>query len=245
MPFTFVHPIAIIPIYKLSKKKLDIVALAIGSVSPDFEYFIRFRLKSDYSHDLILGILFNLPIAIIIYLISKSKITEIILKHTTQKCHTLYSNIEYKNKWVVFLSIILGMYTHILWDTLTHFNPFTANNFTLLSKQINFGDSQVNVYRILQHLSNLLGATVGSYLFYKKIMGIETQNNSDTCARKKILYWTIVVVIISTILLLNYLLNQYFNSIGNIVVIVISSLLISLTFTSVIFLIPFLLKNKL
>ena len=48
MPFTFSHPAIILPLKKLPKKYISMTGLIVGSIAPDFEYFLR--MKSKYSH---------------------------------------------------------------------------------------------------------------------------------------------------------------------------------------------------
>ncbi|GAB5466418.1 MAG: hypothetical protein Kapaf2KO_18540 [Candidatus Kapaibacteriales bacterium] len=69
MPFTFSHPAAIIPLKKVFKDKLSLASLVIGSIVPDFEYFIRLRLYSEHSHTLEGLFYFDLPLGIVIVLL--------------------------------------------------------------------------------------------------------------------------------------------------------------------------------
>ena len=54
MPFTFSHPAVILPATYLDKKYYCLSALIIGSMTPDFEYFIRMRdfsARENFTHD--------------------------------------------------------------------------------------------------------------------------------------------------------------------------------------------------
>lgn len=44
MPFTFAHPAIVLSFGIKKTKYLDLTALVIGSMAPDFEYFIYFNL---------------------------------------------------------------------------------------------------------------------------------------------------------------------------------------------------------
>jgi hypothetical protein len=50
MPFTFSHPAIILPLKYFKKKWFSLTGLVIGSMTPDFEYFVRMRIQSNYSH---------------------------------------------------------------------------------------------------------------------------------------------------------------------------------------------------
>jgi hypothetical protein len=64
MPFTFSHPAILIPLRVLPKNLFSITGLVIGSLIPDFEYFLRLKLKSDHSHTLSGIFWFDLPVSL-------------------------------------------------------------------------------------------------------------------------------------------------------------------------------------
>jgi len=43
MPYTLAHPIATAPLWYLSRRRLDLAALAIGSMMPDISDFIALQ----------------------------------------------------------------------------------------------------------------------------------------------------------------------------------------------------------
>jgi hypothetical protein len=50
MPFTFSHPAIILPLAYLPKKWYSMTGLVIGSLVPDFEYFLRMSMAGYHSH---------------------------------------------------------------------------------------------------------------------------------------------------------------------------------------------------
>ncbi len=50
MPFTFSHPAIILPLKYLPQNWFSLTGLIIGSLTRDFEYFIRMKVRSNYSH---------------------------------------------------------------------------------------------------------------------------------------------------------------------------------------------------
>ena len=50
MPFTLAHPIATIPLWHATRRRLDLPALAIGSAVPDISYFIALRPFPNIGH---------------------------------------------------------------------------------------------------------------------------------------------------------------------------------------------------
>jgi hypothetical protein len=66
MPFTFSHPAIVLPFAFLPRKWFSLTGLVIGSLIPDFEYFLRMRIKSNYSHTIDGLFWFDLPLGIIL-----------------------------------------------------------------------------------------------------------------------------------------------------------------------------------
>ena len=66
MPFTFSHPAIILPLNYLPKKWISLTGLVIGSLTPDFEYFIRMKIESNYSHTFWGIFWFDLPLGILL-----------------------------------------------------------------------------------------------------------------------------------------------------------------------------------
>src|ERR1043166_4543968 len=63
MPMTFAHPVAVLP---LAKRGLVFSALVIGSMSPDFEYFLRLHTRENFGHTLPGLFLFSVPAGFVV-----------------------------------------------------------------------------------------------------------------------------------------------------------------------------------
>ena len=96
MPFTFAHPAIVLP---LKNKYLSLTGLIIGALIPDFEYFIRMKIVSNYSHTILGVFLFNLPLGIIFCFIFHNIIR-----------NDLLVNLPY------FLRTRLSIYTEFNWN---------------------------------------------------------------------------------------------------------------------------------
>jgi hypothetical protein len=62
MPFTFAHPVVVLPLGKIWGKLFSLTGLVLGSMAPDFIYFIHFRPDSGYGHCIQGFFLLNLPL---------------------------------------------------------------------------------------------------------------------------------------------------------------------------------------
>ncbi len=120
MPFTFSHPAIILPLKKLPRKYISMTGLIVGSIAPDFEYFLR--MKSKYSHT-ISGILwYDLPMGILLAFIFHNLIKEALINNMPLFFQSRFLNLRdfnwnsyFKKNWyVVVVSIIIGICSHIL-----------------------------------------------------------------------------------------------------------------------------------
>src|SRR6188768_3414024 len=66
MPFTFSHPAIILPLTCLPRKWFSLTGLVIGSLTPDFEYFLRMKIQGHYSHTISGIFCFDLPLGILL-----------------------------------------------------------------------------------------------------------------------------------------------------------------------------------
>ncbi len=80
MPLTFAHPAAVLPFSRKSKY-IHFSALVLGSMAPDFEYFLRGRPIGEIGHTFVGFFLFNLPLVLFIYLIYQRFIQQPIMSH--------------------------------------------------------------------------------------------------------------------------------------------------------------------
>lgn len=161
MPFTFTHPAAILPIYKWARRKDLLLPLAIGAMMPDFGYyFTPFDFFNENAHTFVKSFTFCLPVgllclAVVIFLKSgllallpNNKMRSFFYDHLPQ-------NLTVKFVGLAAVAIIVGSWTHILWDSFTHKNGFLVGMIPFLSTEV---FPHVQLFRILQHLSTLVGA---------------------------------------------------------------------------------------
>lgn len=69
MPFTFAHPAIVLPLKKKINKYFGLTALVLGSMSPDFEYFLNLKITSEVGHTLKGFLTYNLPLVFLFALV--------------------------------------------------------------------------------------------------------------------------------------------------------------------------------
>lgn len=162
MPFTISHAAAVLPLHTLGKSRLPLAALMIGSMSPDFAYFLPDSLAQISSHSFEGILLFCWPVSIALWLlfVHLLELPTIELLPAEWRARVSRSDSTVSLKALAFASItvILGALTHVAWDAFTHGNTpltrafpgFRVELFTLYGHRF-------RVYLILQYLSSVVG----------------------------------------------------------------------------------------
>lgn len=138
MPFTFSHPAIVLPLKYLPKKWFSMTGLVIGSLTPDFEYFIRMKIESNYSHTFWGIFYFDLPLGILLTFVFHNLVKEELFKNLPKKLNQRFIKTEkfnwnkyfIKNWKIVILSIIIGTISHLFWDSFTHESGFFVKHFS-------------------------------------------------------------------------------------------------------------------
>jgi len=194
VPFTFSHPAIILPLKKLSPGAFSLTGLIIGSITPDFEYFIRMKVKSIYSHSLVGVFWFDIPLAILLTFVYhnnvRNKLTANLpafLNNRLNGFATFDWNDFFKKNWlVVVLSIVIGAASHLLWDSFTHPAGFFVQRLGVLQKGINIFQKHVPLYSILQQLSTLIGGAIVIWAI------LRLKSKKSIQSPYKVFYWLIV-----------------------------------------------------
>lgn len=235
MPFTFSHPAIILPLVYLPGKCFSLTGLVIGSLTPDFEYFIRMKVKSNYSHTIEGLLFFNLPLGLILAFIFHNIVRDSLVDNLPAFLQSRFSrykkfnwNQHFKTNWyVVVISLIIGAASHILWDGFTHENAYFVQTFSGLSNTIYVFGNHIPIFRILQHVSTLLGGLLIAYAIYK----LPTENNTKKVDLK---YWGLLTGLILVIILVRFLSGLEMDQYGNVIVSGITAILLGLILTPLI-----------
>lgn len=231
MPFTFSHPAIILPLRYLPKSWFSLTALIIGSLTPDFEYFLRMKVKSDYSHTLAGVFWFDLPLALLLTFIFHNLIRNFLFQNLPSIIRNriiIFTdfnwNIYFRKNWIiVILSLLIGILSHLFWDAFTHEHGYFVNQISSLKHNVVILGKEISIWKIMQHSSTLLGALIILAAFLK----LPKKSTSKADFMK--LYWTNVSIITIGILSLRFIINPKALLIGNLIVTLIASFLIALS----------------
>jgi len=237
MPFTFSHPAAVLPATVLPKRFYSFTGLVVGSMAPDFEYFMRMEATSHYGHsisgifwfDLIMGLFLAFLYHLLIRDVFIANLPKVFRERLSPFCQFKWTSYFKKNWLIVFISIIVGAATHILWDGFTHLDGLFVNHLPYLQHSIKmFGPFPV--YNVLQHLSTLIGGVAILIYVLKLPKGEEIKPAVST-----INYWISILLISLLIMFFKVLSGLRFYTYHEPIIVLITSLLIALTVTSYLF----------
>jgi Domain of unknown function (DUF4184) len=165
MPFTFAHPAAVLPLRR--SRFLHPAPLIIGSLVPDAPDYFPVAVSRTLvdTHTLYGSFAICLPWGmafLILMLMLRHPLTVLLSARARWIC--LRSMEEFTERpfhWpVAFLSILIGSWTHIAWDSFTHQSGWTTARITVLSAPVSILGWQTYTSHLLQYVSSMLGLVV-------------------------------------------------------------------------------------
>ncbi|HUI59747.1 MAG TPA: DUF4184 family protein [Steroidobacteraceae bacterium] len=165
MPFTFAHPAAVLPLRRF--RFLLTLPLAIGSLVPDVPYYFPMplgRLLAD-THSIWGSFVIGLPLGmtlLVAVLLLREPLTVLLGPRTRAIClRSVEHFTERPLHWpIALLSLLLGSWTHIAWDSFTHPDGWTTLRVAALQAPVSLFGWQTEVSHLLQYLSSVFGLAV-------------------------------------------------------------------------------------
>ncbi len=159
MPFTISHAAAVLPLRKL---RLPLAAMMIGSMAPDFPYFLSGELWRTSTHDLggVFLVCWPMGLAVwllFVHLLERPSI-ELLPEPWRLRIPHSDSSFTFRSLALASIAVIVGALTHIAWDAFTHAGTPMTRLFPLLGQEaFPVRGRSVPVYFVLQVLSSLVG----------------------------------------------------------------------------------------
>jgi hypothetical protein len=164
MPFTLSHPAAVLPLVRPAARFRATSALVIGSMIPDLPYFIPWPRTTFGSHSLIGLLTFCVPVGLVAVIIFELVLRRPLIFLLPESLrHSMSRQLEpipvLHTAVAAILALLLGAFTHILWDSLTDPNSITLGHTPWAQRNlITIGGYHLYVYRLVEHCGTLLGA---------------------------------------------------------------------------------------
>lgn len=236
MPFTFSHPAAILPFNIVKPRWFSLTALFIGSLAPDFEYFLRMEMYGNYSHTLEGVFVFNLPLVIVLSFLYHLIVRDSLINNLPSvfykrlSVYTQFNWVAYfkSHFFIVVVSALIGIATHILWDGFTHSSGFAVDYIGVLRGSFSVGGVRLKVFNVLQHLSSFLGFAILLYWVYKMPATAPFKNKISAK------YWLLVAFACIAVFLARYYLGDDMTSLKKWIVPLISSTMAAVVIASLV-----------
>ena len=182
MPFTFSHPAAVLPLRRRFKA-LQTVPLIIGSVAPDLPYYVPARLNRYTpswlyhftldTHTFAGALWADVPIGMVTLLLVfllRRPLTVLLTPRARTLC---LESVEHFRRqplhWLLApLAVLVGTWTHLLWDSFTHDNGFMVRRVAALSAPVTIGSYTGTLCHVLQYVSSLAGLLI-LWIWYRRL----------------------------------------------------------------------------
>jgi hypothetical protein len=175
---------------------------------PDFEYFLRFSPRGGFGHTLPGVFLFDLPVGFIALWLFHAYVKQPLylwlpdpVRRRVQPGANALPVRNFAQFLLVLLSILVGVATHILWDSFTHRGFWLYAHWQFLHRTIQLpGGFQLEYLRVIQHVSTVLGAVVLLLWFRGWFRRTAPKYPDTTSERKKNPRRALVVICIVALL---------------------------------------------
>ena len=162
MPFTFAHAAAALPFRRL---RLVSSALVVGTLAPDFEYFLRLSPGGGFGHTFTGAFLLSLPWALLVlwifHAIVKVPLTRLFPEGVRSRLGAYMGPFSFrgtKRFLLIVVSVLIGIATHIIWDSFTHRDTWPSDHWPLLMQTVQVPVlGELPLYKVFQHTSTVVG----------------------------------------------------------------------------------------
>lgn len=205
MPFTPAHTAIVLPF--LRSRYVSATALIIGSIAPDFEYFFTMDDKASHGHTLTGIFYFDIPVTIFLAFVFHRFVKVNLINNLPYFLQRKFYDLKefdfedyFKKHWMIFiLSAIIGIGSHLFWDSFTHLNTFIVKNLPIYDTIVPYRGARYPLYYALQMISSYVGLfIVLIYVLLKK------PDKSPILNEPKIWYWLILVLITGIVFFLRF-----------------------------------------
>jgi hypothetical protein len=165
MPFTISHAAAVLPLRRLGNGRLPLTALMVGSMSPDFSYFLPGDLAVLPTHTFPGLFWFCLPAGLLVWTmyvhLLETPTLSLLPEAWRMRIEPSPRGVTFATLAFACAAIVVGASTHIIWDSFTHrWTPVVQAIPALRVSLLEIGHQRLYVYKLLQHLSTVAGMAI-------------------------------------------------------------------------------------
>jgi len=170
LPFTLSHPAAVVPI----RRYLVFSAAVVGSLAPDFRYFLNLAPHGHFGHSFKGVFLFCLPVSLIVLWIFQQFMKLPLISLAPKSHQERFVGFAKPFCWrgvrrfgLIVISIVLGSIIHLAWDAFTHDRGLVVRNVPDLRTPLEEFGTHRPIYNVLQHGSSLLGLALLAFWYWR------------------------------------------------------------------------------
>ena len=164
MPFTLAHPAAVLPLRGV--RHLRMAPLIVGAMVPDLPYFLPGGIARyvPFTHAFVHSFTINLALGYALLaslVVLQRPLTALLSARARALCLRALSPFRRPIEWAFAApAILLGVWTHLLWDSFTHRDGWIVHRIPALGAPLVIGYYHGTVYHALQYLSSVVGLCV-------------------------------------------------------------------------------------
>jgi hypothetical protein len=164
VPFTIAHPAAVLPLRAM--RRLHTAPLFVGAMVPDLPSYLpggiaryvplTHAFRHSYTIDLLLGYA-----SLAALFILRRPLTALLGARARALCLRALAPFREAFAWLLAApALLLGIWTHLLWDSVTHKDGWIVHRVAALQTPFSLGTYDGTVYHALQYLSSVIGLCV-------------------------------------------------------------------------------------
>lgn len=160
MPFPLAHPAAVLPLRRYCPRWFSFPALVIGSLAPDVGYCFDHYHVAKFSHRLLAGSFgFCLPLGLLLVFMFY-RLRRPMIQWLPVRERQIFESLGARpagSPFVIAVSLLVGAWTHVFLDSITHVNGWLVERVALLRAGLTVGDFRFPVYDFLYSFVTFVG----------------------------------------------------------------------------------------
>src|SRR5262249_38168637 len=144
-------------------------------MAPDFHYFFNLGPNRRFAHSIQAAFVYALPVSLLVLWLFQTFMKEPLISLAPERQQAKLAAFARPFRWwpagrfiFIVFSILVGIGTHLVWDSLTHEQGLMVRNFAdLRAPAINEFGSERPLYNVLQHTGTFLGMAIVALWYWR------------------------------------------------------------------------------
>jgi hypothetical protein len=221
MPFTLAHPAAILPLR--GGRYLRTMPLILGALVPDTRYYVPGEVARYFAvpetHSFVGSftscLLLGYAALIVVYQLRRP-LTALLSARARWLYLTAIAPFKRPREWLLApVAIVVGAWTHLLWDSATHPEGWIVHRVAALSAPVTIGSYTGQVCHLLQYVSSVFGLVV-LVVWYWRLSPAPPRTVRDAHATRSLAGPVLLLVVAAAILIGSVQATEYYGHYHNV-----------------------------